>query len=48
MSDDESQTVDVGATQAQHQAPVVASVALKLPPFWPADPRVVCTGQGAV
>ena len=41
MSDDESQTGgNTGATQAQHQVPVVSSVALKLPPFWPADPHV--------
>ena len=41
MSDDESQNGgNAGATQAQHQAPVVSSVALKLPPFWPADPHV--------
>ena len=41
MSDDESQTGgNAGATQAQHQVPVVSSVALKFPPFWPADPHV--------
>ena len=41
MSDDESQAGgNAGGIQAQPQAPTVSSVALKLPPFWPADPHV--------
>ena len=41
MSDDEYQAGrGAGGIQAQPQAPTVSSVALKLPPFWPADPHV--------
>ena len=43
MSDNEAEAPDTAATQANatgHSVTNIAAVALKLPPFWSADPQV--------